>query len=274
MFGYTWNHKTIRKYVILFGTLFNNIFITRENKAGETIQTLRIPLSYGPKEKFLARLEGNPDLDREIAIVLPRLAFEMIDINYASERKLPTLGRISSQDPNNPSQKNYQYNPVPYDFNFNLYIMTKNAEDGTAILEQILPYFGPTWTASVNINPDIGAPVDVPITLNSVVSEDTYEGDFITRRAIIWTLSFTVKGYVFGPTKTSGVIKEVEVNMYSVPDVDGATPLNSQPAFTLITKPGLTENGEPTSNAALSIDANLINSTDNYGFIHEFTENI
>lgn len=275
MFGYTWNHKTIRKYVILFGTLFNNIYITRQNKAGETIQTLKIPLNYGPKEKFLARLEGNPNLDREIAISLPRISFELTDINYAAERKLATIGKITAQDPNNPSQKLYQYNPVPYDFNFTLSIMVKNAEDGTAILEQILPYFNPAWTASVNLNPDLGVPTDVPIILNSVVSEDTYEGDFINRRALIWTLQFTVKGYVFGPTKTSGVIKEVDVNVY-VPEVDVAVanPTNSTPAFEMIVKPGLTTNGEPTANAAFSIDASLINSTDNYGFIFEFIENV
>ncbi len=275
MFGYTWNHKTIRKYVILFGTLFNNIYITRQNKAGETIQTLKIPLNYGPKEKFLARLEGNPNLDREIAISLPRISFELTDINYAAERKLATIGKITAQDPNNPSQKLYQYNPVPYDFNFTLSIMVKNAEDGTAILEQILPYFNPAWTASVNLNPDLGVPTDVPIILNSVVSEDTYEGDFINRRALIWTLQFTVKGYVFGPTKTSGVIKEVDVNVY-IPEVDVAVanPTNSTPAFEMIVKPGLTTNGEPTANAALSIDASLINSTDNYGFIFEFIENV
>lgn len=268
MFGSTWNHRTIRKYVILFGTLFNNIHIVRRNTLGEAVQTLKIPLSYGPKEKFLARLEGNPDLEREVAIVLPRISFEMTDINYAAERKLPTLGKLTFQDPDDPSSKRYQYNPVPYDFNFTLNIMTKNAEDGTAILEQILPYFGPSWTASVNINPDLGKPTDIPIILNSVISEDTYEGDFITRRAIIWTLQFTVKGYIYGPTKTSGLITEAQINIIN------SLSQEDSPALTVVTTPGLTANGEPTSNAALSIDANLIKSTDNYGFIHEFTENI
>ena len=198
MFGQTWQHSTLRKYVILFGTLFNNLHINREDSAGETIQTLKIPLSYGPKEKFLARLEGNPQLDREIAVVLPRMAFEMIDLNYDNDRKMGTINKIVATGSDDNSVK-YMYAPVPYNIQFNLYVMTKNAEDGTRIIEQILPYFTPSWTSTVNILPEMNHKIDVPLTLNSVTSEDTFEGDFIQRRAIIWTLSFTMKGQLFGP---------------------------------------------------------------------------
>lgn len=276
MFGQTWQHSTLRKYVILFGTLFNNLYINRENSAGEVIQTMKVPLSYGPKEKFLARLEGNPTLDREIAIVLPRMAFEMVDLSYDPDRKMQTLQKIIATGDSNDSVK-YMYAPVPYNIQFNLYVMTKNAEDGTRIIEQILPYFTPSWTSTVNILPEMNHKIDVPLTLDSVVSEDTYEGDFLTRRAIIWTLSFTMKGQLFGPVRDSGIIKEVDVNITVPPtgvSAQNANPTNSPTTLNIDIRPGLTANGQPTSNASLSVDASQISRDDNYGFIIDFTEYI
>lgn len=276
MFGQTWQHSTLRKYVILFGTLFNNLYINRENSAGEVIQTMKVPLSYGPKEKFLARLEGNPTLDREIAIVLPRMAFEMVDLSYDPDRKMQTLQKIVATGDSNDSVK-YMYAPVPYNIQFNLYVMTKNAEDGTRIIEQILPYFTPSWTSTVNILPEMNHKIDVPLTLDSVVSEDTYEGDFLTRRAIIWTLSFTMKGQLFGPVRDAGIIKEVDVNITVPPtgvSAQNANPTNSPTTLNIDIRPGLTANGQPTSNASLSMDASQISRDDNYGFIIDFTEYI
>lgn len=276
MFGQTWQHSTLRKYVILFGTLFNNLYINRENAAGETIQTMRIPLSYGPKEKFLARLDGNPTLDREVAVVLPRMAFEMVDLNYDPDRKLSTLNKIVSTGTDDNSVK-YMYAPVPYNIQFNLYVMTKNAEDGTRIVEQILPYFTPSWTSTVNILPEMNHKIDVPLTLESVSQEDTYEGDFIERRAIIWTLTFTMKGQLFGPVREAGVIKEIDVNIAIPPSsvtVDEANTNNTETMLNINIKPGLTANGQPTSNAALSVDASQISRDDPYGFIVDFTEYI
>lgn len=274
MFGQIWNHRTIRKYVIYFGTLFNDIYLTRDNADGSRQQTMKVPLNYGPKEKFLARLQGNPNLDREVAITLPRMAFEITGFKYAPERKLSSVGRVRSQPSGNPDVMNYQYNPIPYDIQFSLYIMVKNAEDGTRIVEQILPFFTPEFTATLNINPDLGVKYDIPLVLNTVDQRDTYEGDFITRRAIIWTLNFTLNGYMFGPTRSQGVIKEAEINI-RVPfvDMELATPINTDPTAIITVSPGLTANGEPTSNASLTIDKNLIKSTDNYGFIIDFEEN-
>lgn len=276
MFGQTWQHSTLRKYVILFGTLFNNLHINRENSLGETIQTLKIPLSYGPKEKFLARLEGNPQLDREIAVVLPRMAFEMVDLSYDNDRKMSTINKIVSTGSDDNSVK-YMYSPVPYNIQFNLYVMTKNVEDGTRIIEQILPYFTPSWTSTVNILPEMNHKIDVPLTLDSVISEDTYEGDFIERRAIIWTLSFTMKGQLFGPVRDAGLIKEVDVNITVPPaniSAQNANPINSPTTLNIDIRPGLTANGQPTSNASLSVDASQISRDDNYGFIIDFTEYI
>jgi hypothetical protein len=276
MFGNTFSHDILRKYVILFGTLFNNIYINRHDNTGKTEQTIKVPLSYGPKEKYLARLEGNPDLDNKIAMTVPRISFEMTSFQYDSERKLNTLNRTVKNN-------KYQYQPVPYNITFQLSILVKNADDGTKIVEQILPYFTPEWTASVHLIPDMeDDPWDIPIIMNSISSEDTYEGNFETRRAIIWTLDFTLKGYVFGPTKRigsgdgtdGGVIKYVDVNFRPTKNVATANTTNTAATETVHVYPGLTVDGQPTANSAESIDWTLINATDNYGFIHEFESNV
>jgi hypothetical protein len=276
MFGSTFQHNTLRKYVILFGTIFNNIYVTRQNNSGETVQTLKVPLSYGPKEKYLARLEGNPTLDNQVAITVPRIAFEMTSFQYDSERKLNSLNRKVK---NNRSQ----YQPVPYNISFQMSILVKNAEDGTKIVEQILPYFTPEWTASVHLVPDMeDEPWDIPIILNDISTEDTYEGNFETRRAIIWTLNFTMKGYLFGPSKRigsgdgsdGGIIKYIEVNLRPTANVTSANTTNSTTTETVIVRPGLTDQGEPSSDPNNSIPWQNINADDNYGFIHEFESNV
>jgi hypothetical protein len=275
MFGQVFNHGTLRKYVIYFGTLFNEVILTRDDSQGNQVAYMKVPLNYGPKEKYLARLDGNPALDRPIAITLPRMAFEMVDIRYAADRKLTTTGRLRTSG-TTPDSAKYQYNPVPYDMIFNLYIMVKNAEDGTRIVEQILPFFAPEWTATLNINPDLGIKYDVPVILNSVKNEDTYEGSFETRRALIWTLQFTMRGYLFGPTKESKLVKQSEINILAptgqtIAEGIANTSLLNTVEVTVI--PGLTANGTPTSNAAASIDKSEILSTDDYGFITDIQEN-
>lgn len=276
MFGQTWAHNTIRKYVILFGTLFDSIYINRENSTGETVQTLKIPLSYGPKEKFLARLDQDSTLNQSTAMTLPRMAFEITTMNYASDRKQNTINRLTNIDSTNSDRALYQYMPVPYDFTMSLYIMVKNAEDGTKIVEQILPYFTPEWTATVNLVPAINGKYDIPIVLNDVSMEDTYEGDFETRRAIIYTLTFTLKGYLFGPTKKAEIIKEIDVdvripNTTTLPLVANTLVGNS---IVVSVTPGLTVDGDPTSNASLSVGSSSIYANSNYGFIIDFEENI
>jgi hypothetical protein len=275
MFGQVWNHGTLRKYVIYFGTLFNEVILTRDDAQGNQVAYMKVPLNYGPKEKYLARLDGNPTLERPIAITLPRMAFEMMDIRYAADRKLTTTGKLRTTG-TTPDSAKYQYNPVPYDMIFNLYIMVKNAEDGTRIVEQILPFFAPEWTATLNINPDLGVKYDVPVVLNSVKSEDTYEGSFETRRALIWTLQFTMRGYLFGPTKESKIIKQSEINLI-VPNgqtiAEGIANTSLLNTVEITAIPGLTANGNPTSNAAASIDKSDILSTDDYGFIIDIQEN-
>ena len=275
MFGQSFYHGTIRKYVILFGTLFNDIVIQKTDSNGTVKQSIKVPLSYSPKEKMLARLTQDPNLDRKYSIQLPRMGFEMTSMVYSPTRKLSTINRRVQPNATNADRLNYLYNPVPYDITFSLFIMVKNAEDGTRILEQILPFFTPEWTASVNIIPEMDIVMDIPITLLNVTPQDTYEGGFTDRRALIWTLDFMLKGYVFGPVRRSGIIKLANVNFYdssSYEDIDDAVG-QSEFIERVRVRPGLDANGNPTSNASLSIPSSQIEVTDNFGYIVNIEEN-
>jgi len=274
MLGHTFYHNTIRRYVILFGTLFNDIHINRVDTEGGVTQTIKVPISYGPKEKMLARLDADPNLNRP-AIVLPRMSFELTDLNYGPTRKLNTIGKIVAANPNDANAAKYQYTPVPYDLNFILSIAVKNADDGTRILEQILPFFTPNWNSTVDLIPELGIKLDVPIVLNAVSSEDSYEGDFEARRSIVWTLSFTMKGYIFGPTRPANgsgggqLIKLANVNFYDTStytNIDDAVG-NLDVVESITITPGMLANGSPTSNASLSVSSDQINANDNYGYI-------
>jgi hypothetical protein len=267
----TFYHGAIRKYIVAFGTLFNDIHINRVNSSNETIQTMKVPLSYGPKEKFLARSEGDPDLTRPFAMVLPRMAFELVNISYDPERKLNTLNRNVKQNSSNTSQLLYQYQPVPYNLGITLDIMAKTNDDATRIVEQILPYFTPQWTMTLNMIPDLGLKVDVPVILNTTSLQDTYEGDFINRRAIVYSLGFTLKAQLFGPIRKSGVIKRTYTNLYVPPGDTSADEAVGTPISERITiTPGLLANGSPTANASASVDISLIDADDNYGYIIDF----
>ena len=223
MFGRQFYHESLRKIVVAFGTIFNNIVIVRQDSDGGTIQRLKVPLAYSPKEKFLTRLEQQPNLDqREMAISLPRMGFEISGLSYDSSRKLQRVGKFKNVNTSDAGKQYYQYNPVPYNLSFNLYSFTATAEDGLCIIEQILPYFQPDYTVTINAIPEMGIKRDVPITLNSVNYEDTYDGAFTTRRAVNYTLGFTAKTYLYGPLHSSKVIKETQADMF-VDTASGAT---------------------------------------------------
>jgi hypothetical protein len=276
MFGRTWNHDSLRKYIIVFGTVFNDIYINRLDNNEEVRQTLKIPLTYGPKDKVLARLEQNPQMDNQVGIVLPRISFEMTSLEYDPTRKLNTLNKLTKQSATagTDDEVKYQYQPVPYDMQFEMNILVKNAEDGTRIVEQIVPYFTPDFTVSVNLVPEVDGARDIPIILNSITSQDQYEGSFEQRRALIWTLSFTMKGWLYGPTKKSKLIKLAETTFRLPEDVTTGNTTNTSNTIVVASRPGLTANGTATSNAAASIPYDEIISTDDYGFINTITENI
>ena len=213
MFGNHFYHETTRRYVAVFGTLFNDIEITRKNNSGSAIQKIKVPINYAPMQKILAKLEQDPNLNSPSAITLPRMSFEITGMNYSAERKLTSLTKQVKGTPTSAGSVTTMFTPAPYDIEFQLNIMTKYNEDGMKIVEQILPFFKPDCTVGVKMIDDLGY-IDIPVVLTSVSQEDTYEADFQTRRALIWTLNFTMKGYFFSPTQVKKQIKFVDVDFY------------------------------------------------------------
>jgi hypothetical protein len=207
----------MRKMTIAFGQIFNNIQIKRKDSSGAVIQSIKVPLAYAPKEKFLVRLDQQPSLsEREFAITLPRLGFEISGIEYDASRKLTKVQKFKHiKDNIDGKVLNYNYMPVPYNISYKLYCFTATAEGGLQIVEQILPYFQPDYTVTINVIPELGIKRDVPIILNSVNYEDSYSGDFESRRAVIYTLGFTAKTYLYGPASTQKVIKETQSDLHT-----------------------------------------------------------
>lgn len=267
MLGNTFYFSLIRSYVIFFGSLFNDIYINRNNSNNEVIQTLKVPISYGPKEKMLTRVESDLTLQKPFAIILPRLSFELLTLKYDASRKWMTNRKVSYKVPDKPIIRVTQ-NPVPYNLSFGLYLAVKNNEDATKILEQILPYFTPEWTAKLNLIPEMNIQHDIPVVLGDISTEDIYEGEFSQRKAIIWTLQFTLKGYLYGPITESGQIKQIFIN-YRIPTNNAILTVGPTVAQSYI-QPGLTANGEPTTNVTFSIPPDEIQQDDNWGFIVDF----
>ena len=208
-------HEIFRKTVVSFGTLFNNIEIQRTN------EVMKVPLAYGPKQKFLARLDQNPDpTNKRVQMTLPRISFEINGIQYDSSRKVSPTQKIKIAKDSDENKNVFM--PVPYNLSFELAIIYKTQEDGLEILEQILPYFQPHYNLPVRLLPEANETKDVPVILNSVDYEDDYENNFQTRRAIIYTLQFTVKTYLYGPVTDSKIIKKAIADIYTRVDVNKA----------------------------------------------------
>ena len=218
MLGQYFYNESLRKCIIAFGSMFNGIYITRKNASGSDSQSLKVPLAYGPKQKFMVRLDADPNLDQKVAITLPRIGFEIAGFDYDPSRKLNRIikrKKVSNTTDKALKQMNTQYSPVPYNLNFELFVMTKNSDDGIQIVEQILPFFQPEYTVTINAVPEMDVVRDVPIVLNNIGYEDTYTGSFTERRAIIYTLNFTAKAYVYGPVSTSKPITKAEATIYA-----------------------------------------------------------
>jgi len=217
MFGTYFYNESMRRMTVAFGQLFNKIQIKRKDSSGSTIQSISVPLAYAPKEKFLTRLDQQPDLDqREFAVTLPRMSFEISGISYDGSRKLTRIQKYKTVKTDKEGKvMNYNYTPVPYNISYTLNIFTATAESGLQIVEQILPFFQPDYTITVVAVPELDIKRDVPIILNDVNYEDSYSGDYTNRRAVIYTLNFTAKTYLFGPANTQKVIKEVQSDLYT-----------------------------------------------------------
>ena len=229
MLGQYFYNESLRKTIIAFGSLFNDIQITRKDSSGTEVQTMKVPLAYGPKQKFITRLTQDPGATQAVALTLPRIGFEIQSFDYDPNRKLNRTIRqkkVSNTNDKKLKQMSTQYTPVPYNMQFELFVMAKNSDDGIQIIEQILPFFQPEYTVSIKEVPDMDIVRDVPFVLNSVGYEDTYDGDFQTRRAIIYTLSFTAKSYVYGPVTTAKPITKVQADTYS--DLPATAPTRVQ----------------------------------------------
>ena len=216
MFGTHFYNEGLRKLTIAFGQLFNNIVIQNTSSTGAVTKRIRVPLAYAPKEKFIVRLEQQANLqsDREVAITLPRLGFEITGLSYDASRKINKMQKLRRVKTSEEGKKlNYNYAPVPYNINFSLYSFTATAENGLQIIEQILPFFQPEYTVTMNVVPELEIKRDIPIILNNVSYEDTYNGEFTQRRAVIYTLAFTAKTYLYGPMTNQGVIKTVQSDL-------------------------------------------------------------
>ena len=215
MLGTQFYHETMRKVVVSFGTIFNNINIVRKNNSGAIIQKMKVPLAYGPKQKFLTRLDNDPSLKNKVAVTLPRIGFEISNLAYDPVRKLNRVQKFKKVKSSDSNKLDVQYMPVPYNLDFTLYVMAKNSDDALQIVEQILPYFQPDYTITINDMADMGIKRDVPIILSSVSYEDSYQGNFEERRAIMYTLSFTAKFYLYGPVTSDKVIRTVQVDQFT-----------------------------------------------------------
>jgi len=223
MFGTYFYHQTSRKMVVAFGSLFNNIEVRRTDSSDAVTEVIKIPLSYGPKDKMLVRISQDPSLNPKVALTVPRMGFELTSMTYDGVRKLNTMGRNVKKGTTGLKK---QYNPVPYNWDFSLYVFVKNAEDGTQILEQILPFFTPDFTVTMTLISGMTVKMDIPLVLNSVTSEDSYEGDFASRRSIIWTLSFLMKGFLYpSVTDNAKIITSSVVDTHLMSAAAAADPI-------------------------------------------------
>jgi len=235
MLGNRFYNQSFRKLIIAFGQIFNNIVIQRTNSTGGVTARIKVPLAYAPKEKFLVRLDQQENLEsREFATTLPRMGFEIKGLTYDASRKLTRVQKYSKVKSGEDGQKmNYNYTPVPYNIAMNLYIFTATAEDGLQIVEQILPYFQPDYTVTINAVPDLNIKRDIPIVLGNITYEDSYDESFTNRRAVIYTISFTAKTYLFGPMNNQKVIKEVQTDI----GTDTDSPLTREERIVIVPNP-------------------------------------
>ena len=214
MLGTTYYHQTIRKYVAVFGTLFNDINIQRRNSAGVITEQIKVPIEYSARDRLLLHIRKMSTTNAGVQTTLPRMGFVLNGITYDGTRKLNTMGQVyAANTAASTSTLLKQYNPVPYNFDFELTAAVDNAEDGAQIFEQIVPFFTPEFTVSVTLIPSMNIKPDVSIILNSTTTEDSYEGDFTTRREIVWTFGFQLKGYIYPDVKSGSVTKSVIVNL-------------------------------------------------------------
>jgi hypothetical protein len=267
MLGNYFYHKTISKTVVAFGSLFNNIQIHHFDESGEPVSILKVPLAYGPIQKFLARIEQNASGERKTALTLPRMSFEMTSLDYDSTRKSSTIQTFKASKIVDGKSVNKVFLPVPYNIGFELNILAKLNDDVLQIVEQILPFFQPSFNVTVTLVPEIGEKRDIPIVLNRIGFRDDYEDNFTTRRLIYYTLSFTAKTYLFNEILDDGkgLIKKVQVD-YATDAIKNA---KREVRYTVTPKALEDYNDDLVID---TLDDQLIEFGDDFGFNDEIVE--
>jgi len=258
MLGTQFYNQAVRKTVISFGTLFNNIEL-KKVVDGQVMEVEKVPLAYGPKQKFLYRLQGNPTDGRKVAITLPRIYFEMTGIDYDAARKTPATQKYKTVINDEGKEVRTQYVPVPYNISFEVGILCKSQDDGLQILEQILPFFQPSFSMSLKFIPDMDEVRDVAIVLNNVDFEDDWEDDFSTRRSITYSMQFTCKSYIYGPYTKADVIRKSRII-----ETIGDTAVNKRHvelSYTPKAKTDINQDGQVTA-----ADDALVTADDDFGF--------
>jgi len=242
MLGTYFYHEIIRKTIISFGTLFNDISIRHTKSDGTILDETKVGLSYGPMQKFLTKIQEQEQLTKSIAITLPRMSFEMTRIQYDATRKTGITQTFKAVDTTDNKTKKV-FMPVPYNIEFELNIFSKLNDDALQIIEQILPFFQPSFNLTVDLVSSIGEKRDIPIVLDSIDFQDDYEGSFETRRALIYTLRFSAKTYLFGPIakSTEGLIRKVQTDIYADTNTQTA---KREVRYTAVPKPITAEPGD------------------------------
>ncbi len=247
MFGDHFYHATMRKSVAIFGTLFNNLKVLRKKADGSVINQVKVPLAYGPKQKFLARLDQETGFDAPMAIKLPRMAFDITGLSIDSIQKGQKRNKIVEAHASDVGKKKTIKHHTAYNIEMSLYIMAKNQDDGLQIVEQILPYFSPEYNVTITPVEGFAHKQDVSVILNSVGIDDQYEGDFVERRVLIYQLDFTMKMKFYGPTANQGVIREINIDFH---DKDNTSQLFEEMDFTI---------GSTDTESSFTVTTNITN---------------
>jgi len=258
MLGTQFYNQAVRKTVISFGTLFNNIEL-KKTVDGQVLEVEKVPLAYGPKQKFLYRLQGNPTDGKKVAITMPRMYFEMTGIDYDPSRKTPATQKYKTVINDEGNEVRTQYVPVPYNISFEVGILAKSQDDGLQILEQILPFFQPSFSMSLKFIPDMDEVRDVAVVLNNVDFDDDWEDDFSTRRSITYSMQFTCKSYIYGPYTKADVIRKSRII-----ETIGDTNVNKRHVeleYTPKAKTDINQDGQITA-----ADDALVTADDDFGF--------
>ena len=267
MLGNYFYHEIVRKTVIAFGTLFNDIHVRHQDQAGNDISDIKVPIAYGPRQKFLARITQQAELNKATQITLPRMSFEITNISYDSSRKAGITQTFKAANKDDENKLTKVFMPVPYNLGFDLNILVKLQDDGLQILEQILPFFQPGFNISIDLVKSIGEKRDIPMVLQNIAQQDDYEGDFATRRALIYTLSFTAKTFFFNHVAKTpeGLIKKVQLDYFS--DTNTRTAKRVQ-RYTVVPKAKQDYNDDDVIDTA---DDLLIEPGDDFGFTETST---